>query len=197
MTKINEVLPYDYEVLLQKVHAKLTDSRYNHVLRVADTAEALAQQYSADPVKARIAGIVHDYAKQFPDEAFKQVIMSQKLAPELLGYNNGIWHGVVGTYFIKRDLRIFDTAILSAVAKHTTADVEMSALDQIIFIADYIEPNRNFPGIDAARKAAQKSLAIGVAFELQHTLRYLVTQGAKIYPKTIISYNTWREYLEN
>lgn len=187
------ILPYSYETLLTKVAQKLKPKRFEHVKRVADTAEALAKKYDSDPVKARIAGIVHDYAKQFPDEAFKKAIVTQKFDPTLLAYSNGIWHGVVGTYFIQRDLQIYDEAILSAVAKHTIAAprAEMSKLDQIIFIADFIEPGRDFPGIADARKAAAISLEAGVLYELKATLSFLITNNKKVYPKTLENYNGW------
>ncbi|MCH4170610.1 MAG: bis(5'-nucleosyl)-tetraphosphatase (symmetrical) YqeK [Lactobacillus sp.] len=186
-----DLLPYSYAELLDRVSQKLKPTRFAHVQRVAATAEKLAQKYGADVTRARVAGIVHDYAKDLPDEAFKQVILSQQLDPALLGYNNGIWHGVVGTYFIQRDLQIYDGAILSAVAKHTIGAPKMSKLDQIIFIADFIEPGRDFPGVDAARQAAETSLAAGVAFELAQTLNFLASKKQKIYPKTIDSYNAW------
>ncbi|GAF39655.1 hydrolase [Agrilactobacillus composti DSM 18527 = JCM 14202] len=190
-SNLADLLPYSYAELLDRVSQKLKPKRFEHVQRVADTAEKLAQKYGADVTRARVAGIVHDYAKDLPDEAFKQVILSQQLDPALLGYNNGIWHGVVGTYFIQRDLQIYDPAILSAVGKHTIGAPKMSKLDQIIFIADFIEPGREFPGVDAARKAAETSLAAGVAFELAQTLNFLVSKKQKIYPKTIASYNAW------
>ncbi len=186
-----EILPYSYETLLTKVQAVLKPKRFEHVKRVADTAEALAKQYDGDPIRARIAGIVHDYAKDFSDERFKSVIMSQKFDPELLAYNNGIWHGVVGTYFVQKDLQIYDSEILNAVKKHTIGAPTMTKLDQIIFIADFIEPGRDFPGVEAARQAAQVSLAAGVACELQSTLSFLIKNHKTVYPKTIDSYNAW------
>lgn len=195
MTKsdLAAILPYSYETLLDKVQAKLKPKRFAHVQRVAETAEALAQKYDSDPVKAKIAGIVHDYAKQFPDEAFKKAIVTQKLDPELLAYNNGIWHGVIGPYFIQKELQIYDADILSAVAKHTIAapKADMSKLDQIIFISDFIEPGRDFPGVDAARQAANTSLEAGVVYELKATLNFLITNNKKVYPKTLVSYNGW------
>lgn len=81
-----------------------------------------------------------------------EVIKTQGFDHNLLNWNRSIWHGIVGTYFIQRDLKINDPEILTAVRKHTTADVEMTTLDKIVFMADYIEPGRSFPGVEEARK---------------------------------------------
>jgi HD superfamily phosphohydrolase YqeK len=67
----------------------------------------------------------------------------------------------------------------------------MTKLDQIIFMADFIEPARDFPGVDEARKATAESLAAGVRFQIQHTLAYLIQKGAPVYPQTLATYNAW------
>lgn len=105
--------------------------------------------------------------------------------------NRAIWHGIVGTYFIKRDLEITDPEILQAVWRHTTADAEMTTLDKIVFVADFIEPGRDFPGVDEARKVAYNNLDDGVGYELAHTLEFLVKNRNKIYPRTLAAYNVW------
>ncbi|EFO70737.1 hypothetical protein HMPREF9211_1323 [Lactobacillus iners LactinV 01V1-a] len=67
----------------------------------------------------------------------------------------------------------------------------MSLLDKIVFVADYIEPGRDFEGVEEARKVAYDNLDEGVGYELAHTLAYLVKQRSKIYPKTVLAYNKW------
>ncbi|MDK8393063.1 bis(5'-nucleosyl)-tetraphosphatase (symmetrical) YqeK, partial [Lactobacillus gasseri] len=102
-----------------------------------------------------------------------------------------IWHGIVGAYFIEKELKITDPEILTAIRRHTTADVEMTILDKIVFVADFIEPGRDFPGVEEARKVAYDNLDDGVGFELAHTLDFLITNRKKIYPKTFAAYNKW------
>ena len=122
---------------------------------------------------------------------------SRKLAklnnydPNLLNYNRAIWHGIVGAYFIEKELKITDPEILTAIRRHTTADVEMTTLDKIVFVADFIEPSRDFSGVEEARKIAYANLDDGVGFELAHTLDFLITNRKKIYPKTFAAYNKW------
>lgn len=185
------LVPMSRSELLDKIGMQLSASRFAHVQRVAKVAVELAHQYGGDVQRADVAGLVHDYAKQRPDAEFKQLIQQEKLDPLLLQANNGIWHGVVGAEIIKRELGIHDAAILNAVRRHTIGDVNMTTLDKIIFIADFIEPGRDFPGVDQARAAAAQSLDAGVSFEVVHTLEFLLSKRARIYPKTIDTYNAW------
>lgn len=185
------LVPYSRATLIDKIKAQLSDHRFQHVLRVEQTAIDLAEHYGADVERASIAGLVHDYAKQRPDAEYRQLIQQEKFDPDLLNYGNGIWHGVVGAYLIEKELQIHDTAILNAVRRHTIGAPEMTALDQILFVADFIEPGRDFPGIEAAREAAYDSLAAGVRYEVANTLQFLLARQQKIYPKTIATYNAW------
>lgn len=109
----------------------------------------------------------------------------------LLDYGNAIWHGVVGASFVERELGITDEEILHAIRVHTTGAAKMSLLDKIIYVADYIEPGRVFPGVKEARELALIDLDEAVAFETKHTLAHLIEQEQQIYPKTIETYNRW------
>lgn len=82
----------------------MSEQRFKHVLGVEETAVALAKKYGASPEKASIAALTHDYAKERPDEEFKMVIVRDGFDPELLNYNNAIWHGLVGASFVEREL---------------------------------------------------------------------------------------------
>ena len=185
------IVPYTRAELVAKVAANLSESRFEHCLRVEATAIQLAQKNGADVERAAIAGLVHDYAKQLPDETFIEVIKTQGFDPELLNYGNAIWHGVVGAYFIERDLEIHDETILNAVRRHTIGAPEMTLIDQILFVADFVEPGRNFPGAEAARETAMADLTAGVRYEILNTLTFLIQGKKQIYPKTIDTYNAW------
>lgn len=194
MTELNyqeHIFPGTREQLVAKLEQALKPHRFWHVLRVEQTAIQLATANQVDVEKASIAGLVHDYAKQRPDEDFIAAIQRYHLDPMLLDYGNAIWHGVVGAELIKHELQIFDEDILNAVRHHTTGAVYMSPLEQVIYMADYIEPKRDFPGVDEARKVTTADLAKGVAFQAKQTLQYLVTNGKPVYPKSIDTYNAW------
>ena len=185
----NEYTAYSRENLMQKIQMRMSEQRFKHVLGVEETAVALAKKYGASPEKASIAALTHDYAKERPDEEFKMVIVRDGFDPELLNYNNAIWHGLVGASFVERELGITDAEILHAIRVHTTGAAKMSLLDKIIYVADYIEPGRDFPGVQDARAIAWADLDEAVAFETKHTLAHLLAQEQQIYPKTIETYN--------
>lgn len=185
------LLPLSRQQLIDKLDEALTEDRFHHVLRVEQTAIKLAKQYDVDPEKASIAGLCHDYAKQRPDEDFIQEIKRDGLDPDLLNWNNAIWHGIVGAEMVKHELGVWDEDILNAIRHHTTGAPVMSPLEQIIYMADYIEPGRSFAEVVKARELTAKSLQLGVAYQTEQTLAYLVERDLPVYPATILTYNAW------
>lgn len=177
--------------IIAKTKANMDDARFQHCVRVSQTARKLAKLNGYDEDKAALAGFIHDYAKQVPISEYQKAIKEQGFDQDLLNWNRAIWHGIVGTYFIKRDLKITDPEILQAVWRHTTADTTMTTLDKIVFVADFIEPGRTFAGVEEAREVSYRSLDQGVGYELAHTLTFLIEKRAKIYPLTIKAYNVW------
>ena len=172
----NKYTTYSREELMQKVQMRMSERRFKHVLGVEETAIALAGKYGCSLEK---------------DDEFILVIKRDGYDPALLHYGNAIWHGLVGASFVERELGITDEEILHAIRVHTTGAAEMSLLDKIIYVADYIEPGRSFPGVQDAREIAFLDLDEAVAFETKHTLAHLIEQEQQIYPKTIETYNHW------
>lgn len=184
-------IPMTRSELIDRLKKALKNKRFQHVLRVEKTAIELAAQYGVDIEKASIAGLCHDYAKQRPDEDFIAEIKKKGLNPLLLDYGNAIWHGVVGAELIKDELGIWDEDILNAVRHHTTGAPVMTKLEQVIYMADYIEPGRDFAGVKKVRVITAANLQAGVAYQTKHTLAYLIENGKPVYPKTIDTYNAW------
>lgn len=191
MTYSDSYTKMDRELLMQRVQMQMSEKRFKHVLGVEEAAIALAGKYGASVEKASIAALTHDYAKERPDEEFQRVIRRDGFDLKLLDWNNAIWHGLVGADFVQRELGIDDKEILQAIRLHTTGAAEMSLLDKIIYVADYIEPGRNFPGVKEAREIAAVDLDAAVAYETKYTLLHLIENEAPIYPKTIETYNHW------
>lgn len=130
-----------------KISEKLSDYRYQHVLRVRDYAVKLAKANDVDVDKAEVAALVHDYAKERSDIDFLKVIEAQHMDPDLINWGNYVWHGIVGAEMIRNELGIVDEDILTAVRQHTTgAGASMNKLSQVIFMADYLELGRDFKG---------------------------------------------------
>ena len=181
------------EALMQAVQMRMSERRFTHVLGVEETAVALAERFGESPEKASIAALTHDYAKERSDEEFQLAIEQGDYEDkkELIKFGNAIWHGLVGADFVARELSITDEVILNAIRLHTTGAAEMSLLDKIIYVADYIEPGRDFPGVEDARVIAFSDLNQAVAFETKHTLTHLIEAEKPVYPKTIETYNRW------
>ena len=176
--------------MIRKLKPKLNEKRYVHSVGVEYTAATLAFVYGADIQKARIAGLLHDCAKCIPtEEKLKKakkyglpINKSEKANPDLL-------HGKLGAYIAKEKFGIKDPDILSAITYHTTGHPGMSLLDKIIFVADYIEPNRKMiRDLTEIRREAYEDIDKCIIHILENTLEYL------IYKDTIIDELTKETY---
>lgn len=171
------------------VKEHLTEHRYQHTIGVMETAILLARQYAVDEKKAEIAAIFHDYAKFRPKEEMKQIILAEKMAPELLQYNSELWHAPVGAFLVEKEVGIADMEILNAIKYHTSGRVGMSILEKIIYLADYIEPGRQFPGVEEVRELAKKDLQLALIRAVQNTISFLMNKNQPIFPDTFHTYN--------
>lgn len=186
-----DFIALDRAGLVALVEEFLSEKRAQHVFRVEETAIELAEKYGESAEKASIAALAHDLCKEMPDDKAMDVIIRENLDLELLEYGNNIWHGPVAAVYLENELSVTDEDILNAVRNHTVGAPKMSLLEQIIFVADYIEPGRNFPGVDEARQLAADNLTKVIDFATYHTLMHLLEKKVKIYPGTIDTYNAW------
>lgn len=166
-----------------KIYLKnnLIENRYIHTLGVVDTAIRLAKINRVDEKKAEIAALAHDIAKNKTIYELKEILDKNNIG---LSYdeekNQELWHGIVGPIVAKEVFKIEDEEILSAMRWHTTGKENMSKLDKVIYMADMIEPNRNFPGVDMLRRECFMDLDNGVLQGLNHTIKYLLNNGVPI-----------------
>lgn len=184
------------EALLAKMETVMPEKRLRHCLGVEKAARELAERFGLDVEKAGLAGLLHDYAKKVSDEDFLALIDKYQLDPDLKKWGNNVWHGMVGIYRIQEDLGVKDADILRAIEIHTVGSGTMSELDKVVYVADYIEHNRDFPGVDKARELAQRSLNQAVAYETARTVEHLAHKGMPIYPQTLGTYNAFVGYLK-
>ncbi len=179
---------------LRKAVRKVQDSkRYEHTVGVEYTAAALAMRYGADMEAAQTAGLLHDCAKCISDEDklalckknHIPVTESERRSPFLL-------HAKVGGWLAQTKYGIEDRDILNAIVHHTTGRENMSLLEKIIFVADYIEPGRkSAPNLDSIRALAFRDLDRALLCILEDTLSYLRSSGGELDPMTEI---TWQYY---
>lgn len=172
------------------VEKTLPIKRFEHTLRVVDESEKLAKHYGVDVSKARMAAVLHDYAKYRSMDEMRETVKEVPDLPEdLLHCSGEILHAFVGAVYVKEELGISDKDILSAIQYHTTGRAKMSKLEKIIFLADYIEPGRKFPGLKKAQELAQEDLDEACLFALKNSIQYLLSEDLSIYRYTIEAYN--------
>ena len=188
---LNKYTSLDREQLIDKISNVISENRFNHVLAVEETALNLAKKNDVDLEKTSLAALLHDIAKERSDEEMRDIIISENLDLEMLNFGSEIWHGPTGAVLSKREYGVHDEEILDAIASHTVGETQMSLLTQIIFVADYIEPNRDFKAAQIARNLAKDSLKDAIKYILKETIKHLIREERTIYPKTIETYNAW------
>ncbi|MBB6020462.1 putative HD superfamily hydrolase involved in NAD metabolism [Paenibacillus sp. JGP012] len=177
------------EELIQAVSSQMPAKRWKHTQGVMESAVILAEKYGADPVKADVAAILHDVAKYWPVAEMEAVIRDNGLNIELLSHDKQLWHSEVGAFVAERDYGVSDSEIINAIRWHTSGRVGMSLLDKVVCLADYIEPGRDFPGVEHIREQAQRSLEEGLIAGFDSTISLLLSQRRVIYPLTVLSRN--------
>lgn len=188
---------YDINKITEAVKARLSVNRFEHSLKVAAEAERLAEKFGLDKKKAYLAGIVHDYAKGIAgDELLKMAEEFNLVDDEIYREVPDLLHAPVGAFLVKKELKIDDPEILSAVAKHTLGDIDMSLLDKVIFLADMIEPGRDFPGIERLRCLTERNLDQAMLYALESTIRYCMERGRIIHPQTVAVRNLFLRKLK-
>jgi predicted HD superfamily hydrolase involved in NAD metabolism len=182
---------WNEQQIIKYLKDALSNQRYEHSLRVRDTSVELAKHYGADPNKASLAGLVHDCAKNMKDEEIINII-------EKYGHNiEGIYkrtpnlmHGLAGALIGRHIMGIEDEDVFNAVCYHTTGRKNMTILEKIIYIADYIEPMRNFPGVEELRKATYINIDEALLLSFDNTIKYVIDRGQLLHLDTIEARNS-------
>lgn len=185
---------FDVLKLQDDLKRELKESRYRHILGVSYTAQALAMRYEEDLKKAEIAGLLHDCAKQFDDEKMLKYAKKYKISiSEKESQNVQLLHAKVGGFMAKEEYGIDDEDIINSILYHTTGRPEMSMLEKIIYIADYIEPGRYRPvRIKEVRKEAFIDIDKALLMILEDTLNLLKEKGYLIDPMTEKTYEYYK-----
>lgn len=177
------------QALLAAIKPRMPEKRYIHTIGVMETAIKLALLYNEDPKKAEIAAILHDIAKYADEEWMRQIVREHNLDLRLIDWGSEILHGPVGAWIAETEFLIHDEDILNAIRFHTTGRAGMTKLEKIIFIADMIEPNRKFPGVEKLRNKADDDLNLAMRACIRHSIAHLVEMKLAIYPTSIECYN--------
>ena len=164
---------------------RLSDKRFDHTLRVAETAERLAGLHGLDPSKARLAGLLHDVARETDGDELLRIAAKNSLPigeperekPMLL-------HGPAAAELAETKLRVRDEAVLEAVRVHTTGASGMGPLSLVVFVADKIEPGREGDWVEELRELAEKDLGEAARASLESSISFNEGRGRTIHPRS-------------
>ena len=164
---------------------RLSDKRYAHTVRVAETAERLAKLHGLDPERARLAGLLHDTAREVGKEELLRVAEEDGLPVGDFERERPILlHGPVAAEFAREDLGVEDGEVLDAVRAHTTGEPGMGLIALILFVADKIEPGREQPGVEDLRELAPVSLHRAARAALEDSVSYNERRDRPAHPKS-------------
>lgn len=181
----------DFDGMRELLKSRLKPGRFEHSLGVAETAAELAGRFGIDREKARIAGLLHDCAREFPnssmlEEAEKRGIPVgpvERAMPLLL-------HAYIGAHRVKELYGVEDEEISQSIWRHTVGGPAMTKLDKVIYFADMIEPHRDYPEVKQLRKLARTAeldemLLVG----LTESIRFVLDKNHLIHPDTVTARN--------
>lgn len=179
-------------------NASKAEKRYNHSIGVAETAVELAQRFypELDQVKVYLTGLIHDYAKYESLARYQGIVETYQLDKEILLEVEKIYHAILGCYVIQEELSITDEEILQAIYYHAFGNEAMTPLQEVIYLADFIEPNRNGEIVEEIRKIASTDIKKAIAMTAQYILEYLQTKGDKIHKNAYLTYYGYKKYLK-
>lgn len=184
-----------FEARMRDVKERLTPSRFEHTLGVANTAVQLAHCYGADVASARLAGLLHDWDKSYDDEGIRRRVreLGVKVDPFVYKEMPALLHGPTAACVLARTYPALPRDVIHAIEVHTTAACNMTGLDMIVYIADVIEPGRHYGDLRAVRSLIGKvPLEELFVITFQHVLLDLIKRHKQIFPKT---FEIWNYYL--
>lgn len=179
------------EHIKKELREQLTRSRYEHVLRVATLAKTLAKKYDVSVEDAEYAALLHDIAKCKDQETLHRLLKEANGDDRLFHFHHELWHGPVGAAIAEEQFGITNQDILHAIRFHTTGRAGMSTLEKIIFVADLIEPGRDFPGVGRLREQANHCIEKAMADCIAHSIQYLVSKRVAVFPDSFDCYNEY------
>ncbi len=181
----------------KKLKKEIDKDRYEHTLGVMYTSACLAMKYQYSVEKAMIAGLLHDCAKCISnDNKIKLCKKNGIEISEIEKINPCLLHAKVGSLVAHKDYKVDDDEILSAITFHTTGKPNMTLLEKIIYVADYIEPNRDkADNLDFLRQVAFEDINQCVAYIARDTLNYLKKKNSNIDLKSEETYKYYEKYI--
>lgn len=183
----------------QKLQGMLSEKRYRHSLGVMETAVKMAKIFGASPDTARLAGLLHDCAKDIDKAIMPE--MCEKLGvyldPVKIAQRSLI-HADLGAKLAEDEFGIKDAEILDAIRYHTLGRPNMTVLEKILYIADFTEPNRkSFPGLDELRRLSEEDLDLAMLRAVESSIGYVKSQGNILHEQSVKTQEFYSNLIKN
>ncbi|WP_124061676.1 nicotinate-nucleotide adenylyltransferase [Gordonibacter sp. Marseille-P4307] len=180
--------------IVSELERRVSERRLRHIRGVADMAERLAHVYGADPRRARLAGLLHDWDKGLDDEGARRRVFDLGLGIDgrMVFDMPALLHGPTAAEALRRAYPDIPDDVLQAVARHTAGAPRMSDLDMVVYVADAIEENRRFPGVQDLRDLIGEVSLEKLFFRTyRHILADLIARRKRIHPRTVEVWNSY------
>ena len=184
-----------YKERRDELEKRVGPRRFKHSLGVSETAEELARIYGADETAARVAGLLHDWDKGYDDAGIRARVEELGLAVDPYVFEEMPWllHGPTAAAALARAFPCLPRDVVQAIARHTAGAVGMTDLDMVVYVADALEPGRDYAGLDEIRAlAGQVPLEELYLATFRHVFLNLVERRKRIHPQSI---EIWNYYL--
>lgn len=176
--------------MLEKLQGMIDEKRFAHSLGVRDTAVLLAERYGVDTEKAKVAGLLHDCAKNIPkEEGIKRCEKAGISLKPVCYVEKGLVHSYLGAIIAKTEFGVTDEEILSAIYYHTTGHEDMPLLTKIVYLSDIIEPGRNVPNLDELRQIALEDIDEALIRAINSTICHILSKGSVLDCDTVMARN--------
>ena len=184
-----------FEARRAELRERVGKKRFKHIMGVVETCESLARRYGVDERKARLAGLLHDWDKDLDDEGararVRELGMEDTVDPFVVEYMPRVLHSFTAAVALGRDFPQIPADVLQAIDRHTVGATDMEPLDMVLYIADALEPNRQFGRIDELREAAKKASLEDLYFKTyEYWVLLLLERGKTLHPDTIRIWNS-------
>lgn len=188
---------YSIDSIRDSLKEKLNAKRFTHVLGVTYVCASLAMKYDVSIEKAMLAGILHDAGKAYKRE--ESVGLCEKWGIEMTSVERScpeLLHAKTSAYIAQNEYGIEDEDVLNAILYHTTGRPNMTLLEKIVYIADYIEPSRpELPRIKEIRKFAFEDIDIALYMIFENSVTHLKSSDFIVDPRTEESYKFYKEVI--
>ncbi len=176
----------EIELYRKLIEGHLEERLYRHSIGVAETAEALAGHYRAERHRAYLAGLLHDYGKAYSrnELCLKAKLYGLRLDRITLAEKR-LLHAPVGAVLLQSELGLTDGVVIRAVARHTTGHERMTLLEKVLYLADLIEPGRNFDGVEKLREIAFAGLDNALLSAVDQTIQSVISRGMLLHPLSV------------